>query len=218
MSSDRDLVARALRRDPEGCRALIDCLTPVIRRRVARALARGARHSGRPPQRSDVLDLVQEVFVLLLDRDGRVLRQWDPERGLSLENFVGLVAEREAGAILRSGRRSAWAEEPAPDDKLELRAHTAPEPERIAASRQQLGRTLASLRASLSPRNYGLFEALYIHQQPIEQVAESFGMTPNALYTFRSRLKAEIAKLRDELTPIPAGPSRSVSVGSGGAP
>jgi len=36
----------------------------------------------------DVDDLVQDVFVALLAREGAVLRTWDPERGAKLETFV----------------------------------------------------------------------------------------------------------------------------------
>jgi hypothetical protein len=58
-------------------------------------------------------------------------------RGLSLDNFVGLVAEREAATILRSGRRSAWAETPTADDVLALGPDDL-EPERRLASRTWL--------------------------------------------------------------------------------
>jgi len=41
--------------------------------------------------RQEVADLIQEVFMALFADDARVLRSWQPERGLSLDNFVGLV-------------------------------------------------------------------------------------------------------------------------------
>jgi len=131
----RALVQRALGGEPAAGRELVQQLTPVVQRRVAVAWASCGAPGGRPVTRSDVLDLTQQVLLLLFENGGRVLRSWDPLRGLSLRSFVGLVAEREAVTILRTGRRSAWAETPSSDDILE-RAEESPEAEgRLSARR-----------------------------------------------------------------------------------
>jgi hypothetical protein len=88
--ADADLVRRAVDGEAAARHALVLRLGPVVQR-------------GRGVERSEVLDLTQQILLLLFDRDSRVLRSWDPGRGLALANFVGLV-EREARAILRSGR------------------------------------------------------------------------------------------------------------------
>lgn len=203
MKSDQELVDAALKRDPEACRELIALLTPVIRHRVARVFTRRAAQRGRAVERSEVLDLIQEIFVLLLDRDGRVLRAWDPARGLSLANFVGLVSEREASAFLDSGRRSAWAESPT-DDAFLAQTSSDSEPERGLASRQLLERLVERLRQRLSPRGFALFHALYVQQQEVETVAQRFAISSNALYTFRTRLKSEVQTIRGELGASPS--------------
>ena len=56
----------------------------------------------------DVEDMVQEVLTFMLTKYGCLFHQWDAARGLSLPNFVGLVAERELSKILRSPRRRPW--------------------------------------------------------------------------------------------------------------
>lgn len=198
VAQERGLVDRALARDPEACRALIALLTPVIRHRVARVLTRRAARRGRAPERQELLDLIQEIFVVLLDREGRVLRAWEPSRGLSLSNFVGLVAEREASAFLDSGRRSAWAESPT-DDAFLAQTPQEGEPEQGLASKQLLERLVERLRERLSPRGFALFHALYVQQQEVEAVTQSFAISSNALYTFRTRLKAEVQAIRGEL-------------------
>lgn len=194
-SADRELVEGAARREPAACTALVQRCTPIIRRRVARALQVHGARQGRTVERGDVLDLVQEVFVVLLDRDARVLRSWEPARGLSLDNFVGLVAEREARSIARSGRRSAWAERPTAYDDLSV--HAAPHsPEGELSSRNELAQALCALRERLTPTGYAMFEALFVDESPVEEVAARFATTPNALYTFRSRLRRELVSLR----------------------
>jgi RNA polymerase sigma-70 factor (ECF subfamily) len=196
-AKDLELVNAALARDATACRALIAQLAPVVRQRVAKMLLQSAGRSGRSPSAADVDDLAHDVFVVLFDCDGRVLKAWDPQRGLSLRNFVGLVAQREASAILRSGRRSAWAEDPTHEDvQLGVEAHT---PERQVAAREELGFVLERLRERLSPRGLLLFEALFSDHQAVEQVCARFGMTPNAVYSFRSRLQNLVAQIQAEL-------------------
>lgn len=194
---DTELVSAALARDPEACRTLIALLAPVVRQRVAKLLLLHAGRSGRNPRPADVDDLAHDVFLLLFDADGRVLQAWDPQRGLSLRNFVGLVAQREASAILRSGRRSAWAEDPTPDD-VQIYVERQ-NPEREVAAREELSLLLERLRERLSPRGLLLFEALFSDHQAVEQVCERFSMTPNAVYSFRNRLQNLVSQIQAEL-------------------
>jgi RNA polymerase sigma-70 factor (ECF subfamily) len=118
---------RALRGDRASLRVLVGELTPVIQARVARVLLRSAtgRQAGRAV-RQEVEDMTQEVFVSLLEDGGKALRSWAPERGASLKNFVGLLAERQAMSILRSGRRSPW-----PRELAEVPGDDAPSPVRL---------------------------------------------------------------------------------------
>src|SRR5687767_4627167 len=127
---DVDLVEQALARRPEAARRLVDLLCPVVQARVARVLQRAGRASGRNT-RQEVDDMTQEVFATLFDDGGKALRAWQPDRGLSLQNFVGLIAERTAVSILRSGRRSPWTEDPTLSTDLDGRGGAAPavEPE-----------------------------------------------------------------------------------------
>jgi DNA-directed RNA polymerase specialized sigma24 family protein len=206
VSPDQALVSRAVQRDAAACRELMQRCSPVIRQRVGRVLRAFEARRGRATTRGDVLDLMQEIFVLLLDRDARVLRAWDVTRGLSLDNFVGLVAEREARSILLSGKRSAWAERPT--EALTLAEHLHDDDvERDVATREQLGHVLAVLQKTLSPAHLALFEALFVHERSIEEVAAEFDTTPNALYTFRSRLRRELAELSNGASLVCSGDS-----------
>jgi RNA polymerase sigma-70 factor (ECF subfamily) len=199
-----ELRVRALAGDAAALRALLVALTPIVQHRVARVLRR--RGDGASPE-SRAIDLLQDVLVVLLDREGRVLRSWDAAGGLSLPNFVGLVAEREAHSILRSGRRSAWAEEPT--DEVWL-AHVVDEHGgdscRTVAARELLGLVLEGLHTRLSPRGYAIFEAIFLDERTPDEVMRSFGLSSNALATFRSRVRKTAAELLDALG---AGPSRA---------
>jgi RNA polymerase sigma-70 factor (ECF subfamily) len=178
---------QALAGDEAALALLVQRLTPVVQARAARVLLRAGRGAG-PRLRQELKDLVQEVFVALFEGGGRILSTWDPARGLSLENFVGLVAERQVLSILRSGRRDPWRLDPTQDDELD---GPSPElgPEAAAISKQALEQLLDRLRASLSPLGFHLFELLYLHERSVSEVEQATGLSSAAVYAWRSRLR-----------------------------
>ncbi|HEV2844585.1 MAG TPA: sigma-70 family RNA polymerase sigma factor [Thermoanaerobaculia bacterium] len=196
----QDEVARALAGDEPALTGLIRKLTPVIQSRVARGLLlrRTGAAAGRNI-RQEVEDLTQEIFLVLFADGGKVLRSWTPERGLSLLNFAGLVAERQTASILRSGKRSPWKEDPTlPEDFPQ----TSPEsgPEEIAASREQLKLLLDRLTEELSPLGRRLFDLLFLRELPPEEVVRETGMSPDAIYAWRSRLRRLASRLLLEMS------------------
>ena len=148
--------------------------------------------------REDVFDLTQEVFRLLFDRDARVLRAWDPRKGASLRNYVGLVAQREAGHILRSGRRSGWAETPtAPDD---FDVASMPTQEQKVGSRQTLELLFGRLEDRLSTKGMLIFRALFVEQRTVAEVGFDFDLSADAVYAWRSRLNKVVKSIASEIS------------------
>lgn len=194
------LLEQALSGRPESVRQLVDLLSPVVQARVARMLLRRRPPSGAPRDaRQEIEDLCQEVFVALFAQDGRALRAWRPDGGLSLQNFVGLLAERQVSSILRSGRRSPWTEDPHEAEALEGLAEDSASPEPRLESRELLEALLDRLRESLSPRGLELFHRLVVRQEDVERVCAATGMTREAVYAWRSRLSKLVRKLASEL-------------------
>ncbi len=198
---DRDLydeVQRALAGEAGALERLVALLTPVIQARVARTLLlrRRGGAEGRDV-RQEVEDLSQEVFLLLFADGARVLRSWQPERGLALANFVGLVAERCAASVLRSGRRSPWKEDPTLAEDLDS---AAPEsgPEEITASREELRLLLHRLTEELSPLGRHLFDLLFVRELSVPEVVAATGLKPDAVYAWRSRLRRLARRLLAE--------------------
>jgi DNA-directed RNA polymerase specialized sigma24 family protein len=204
------LVAKAISGDADASRTLVRDLAPIIQARVARALVRRRGGSGRDV-RQEVEDITQEIFVALFSDEGRVLRAWDPARGLSLANFVGLVAEREAASILRSGRRSPWTDSPSEMQEIEDAAPPAPALEASLASRELLGRLVERVRESLSPRGLELFFRLIVDEEPVESVCATTQMTPDAVYAWRSRLAKLVRTLATELSDPASAPRTPIA-------
>jgi RNA polymerase sigma factor (sigma-70 family) len=203
MSSEdmADLVRRALAGDQTALTRLVAVLTPVIQARAARTLlARRFRLAGGRDVRQEVEDLSQEVFLALFSRDAHVLRDWQAERGLSLENFVGLVAERQVLSFLRSGRRNPWKEDSSfTAEELEVETPESG-PEEAAASREHLVLLLDRLREELSPLGRRLFELLFVQERSLNEVRDASGLSADAVYAWRSRLRRLAQKLRGEMS------------------
>lgn len=186
------LVAQALAGHPSSVRALIDHLAPVVSKRVAAVLW---QRTHRRDVGQEVADMAQEVLLSLFEANGRALRAWDPERGLSLERFVGLLAHHQVISILRRGRTSPWREEPTDSDDIERVSVGVITPEAIVGSRERLAHLLDDLRENLSPRGLELFQRLIVDGEAIDEVAAATGLTRDALYQWKSRILRLIRQL-----------------------
>lgn len=198
----RDDVDRALSEGGAALSRLVSALTPIIQARVARSLLlrRSGLAAGRDV-RQEVEDLTQEVFLILFAEGGKVLLDWAPERGLSLPNFVGLVAERRCASILRSGKRSPWKEDPTLDEDLDETDDSDPEAE--TASRMTLRKLLRRLTEELSPLGRQLFELLFLRELSVAEVSRQTQMSADAVYAWRSRLRRLARRLRREMSEQP---------------
>lgn len=193
----REDVQRALESDRNALTKLVNELIPVIRVEVGVALLRRARSRGRDP-RQDLDDFSQSILLYLLNNDGKLLRQWDPERGRSLASFVRLIARQRVSRTLQGHKGNPWSDEPtelADFEKL------SPEPTRddqILESRDQLRVLMEQLRARLSERGLLLFQMIYVEQRSIAEVAKTVGMSRGALDAWNSRTRKLARKLARE--------------------
>ena len=185
--------------DEEAMRTIVLGITPIVQLRVAKALIR-RRHLARGRSlRADVEDLVQEVFAALFTKDGKALRAWDPDKGLRFTRFVGFLAEREVGMVMRRHRRNPWTEEPTEDTTMHAIRDASRSQEAQTESRELLYLIAERLKERLSPQGRIYFERLYIDEQTIQDVAKAHGTTPGALYTWRNRLLKLVKEVEQQL-------------------
>jgi RNA polymerase sigma-70 factor (ECF subfamily) len=194
----RALIRRAVAGERDAVRALVDAISPIIQARAARVLLRRHGAAGRDV-RQEILDLSQHVFLTLFADEGRFLLQWDPERGASLENYVGLAAEREIASILRSRRRNPWSDDPTEAEILEANVEPRPSPELQVVSRDLLARVLERLEDRLSARGLELFHWIVLDGRSVEEVCALGNLTPDAVYAWRSRLGRQLREIAAEL-------------------
>jgi RNA polymerase sigma factor (sigma-70 family) len=203
-----ELVERALRSEPEAVGALVDLLLPAVRRVAERVIRRSTRITGRGLQLS-VDDLVQDCFELLFDDAGRVLRSWEPGRGLALVRFVELISERHLVTLLKTGKRNPWREDPTMDEAMDLMTTSLQDPEMSFASKEVLERLLDRIRMTLSPVGMELFEALFVHEQTPAEIGKRLGMSNDAIYAWKHRFKKLVTVLLEQPAPATADGGRS---------
>lgn len=195
--ASQDQVRRALGGERAALDELVRELRPVVEARVATALWRRGRAS-----RQELDDLTQEVLMELFTGESRALASWEPERGLTLPAFVGLVTQRLVASVLRSRRRSPVTYDIVDPGALDATAGPGvaqPSPEAPAAARELLRLLLDALHEQLSPKGLEMFYRLYVWEQQPELVARETGSKLDAIYQWRTRLKKEVAELESKL-------------------
>ena len=195
---DAAAVRAALEGDSAALHELVEVMTPIVHSRVARSLGRRRETRGRDI-RPDIADFTQEVFVALFTDDAKALRSWNPTRGLSFINFVGLLAQRRVATLLRVRKRNTWYDEPLRDSEPPMAAANDSGSEASAVSRELLGRLLDRLETMLSPRGLDLFQRLYMDEQSVEEVCAQTGLNPNAVHQWRRRLGIAARRALEEL-------------------
>ena len=103
-----------------------------------------------------------------------------------------LIARRHVAGVVRSKRRNPYAEHPLPGETLDLRCGDGPGLEHRIEARERLDHMLEHVRQRLDERGLLLFELLYVQERSIEDACAATGMTRDAVYAWRSRLKRQL--------------------------
>jgi len=192
---DPQLVHKALQGHPIALRAILEAIGPAVQVSVADTLRRRIPAAAYSRARHEVEDLTQEVLLALFANDGKRLRTWDPERGLSLPGYVKLVARHLVLSFLRKRERRVWEDEPVNDVEPDAQ-HPGASPERIAEQKELSGAVLAAVEAELTLEGRKMFQLLIVEGRSVDEVCQATKMTSNAVHIWRSRL----AQRADEAT------------------
>lgn len=194
-------IACARQGDRAAIEALVVFLTPSIKNAIARRL-RAAVAIGKVAslqQQRD--DLAQETLLAFFSNDAALLQRWDPERGLKLERYAALIADRRTISFLRGLKPTEHAT-PLDDEQGQDflgGVEPSPSPQRWLESHQTLQLLLAGLSERLSPLGRQLFDLLYVRDLSVEQISRETGMTADAIYAWRSRLRRQMRSILQQL-------------------
>ncbi|MCA9651702.1 MAG: sigma-70 family RNA polymerase sigma factor [Myxococcales bacterium] len=138
-----------------------------------------------PP--SMVEDLVHEILAYLFRRNGAVLRSWDPQRA-SFRGYLGMIASRFVRR--RLGNRLVIISL----GDIGLAEVDDADIDDLLAYRAALEEILAWLDARNGDHDRERFNALFIDGRSAADIAAGEGVTADAIYTWKSRLRGRIAK------------------------
>jgi len=180
---------RALR-DPKHVREV----SRLVRRSVVRLL-----HRGRPPRGCEVDDLTQHVLAHLFAHEARALASWQDSRGVSYPSYVWMVAERTAISLLRRRDHNPREEYSADPVDLDQRPAQARDSEDGFACRDHSRALVERLDRELSPTGQKVLRALYAEDLSIEEASRTLGVSADALYTWRSRIRKRAEVISREM-------------------
>jgi len=192
---DADIIHQALWGDPpQSGRAFVQIYEHYgerVRFAVAKAALRW-RHIHR------IDELRQEVWCRLLDRDRKLLRYYEPERG-PFGTFLCRLAYQQGRAAARvdrrqeaGGKREAYLEDEVEDEQAE--AFVAE-----LAQRELYRKVLARAKAEVDTIDGVVLREVYLAGRSIADVASEYGVTADRLYKRNERLKKKLEAWGEEL-------------------
>ncbi len=187
-----ELVRRVLARDSEAMSRFVGYVLPVVHTRVAKALLADPYGNARNRDiRHEIEDMTQEVMAWLFEGEGKVLAAWSPHKGLSLKNFVGLVARRRVTALLVARKSNPWYDQPV-DDQILGRSlgPFMPNVEGAVAAKQAWSAALRRTDDEVSVMGSRLLALFFGKGCSNADVRAETGLSEAAVYKWRSRLGA----------------------------
>jgi len=102
---DTELVKRCIRREPGAWVEFVDRFKGTVQALARRYL----KLNGHLPDEPEIEDIVQEVFLAIIRRDFRLLRNYDPT--FTVKTYLGVIARTEVHRLLRRKRPMVGTEE-----------------------------------------------------------------------------------------------------------
>ena len=147
-------------------------------------------------QDEDLDDLHNTVFMRLLERRCRRLRQYKGKNGCSLASWIRMITVRTVIDHLRQTADALAQPSRVSDDALLLLRSDAPEPWQLL-DRQQQGDIVRSAMNLLLPRDRLFLKLHCLEGLPLREVAGIMNVSENNAYSLKhraiKRLKAAIA-------------------------
>ena len=195
MSSDtesRSLIRKTLAGERKATQELERRLSPVICARIRRRLS--PFEAG---EEDRVADLAQSVWVVLFENQADLLRRYDPSRGASLENFVGMITDREIINLHRKQRALKRGGDLTRVSASELldRPSTEASPEQQCLVRELDHRVERLIHAHLSSMELLIWRMKTVDTRRSSEIAHLLHLKPQAVYATVRRIRRLIERM-----------------------
>ncbi|MEO1482348.1 MAG: sigma-70 family RNA polymerase sigma factor [Myxococcota bacterium] len=183
------LLSRALDGDRRAALELVRRLTPTLRARVRRFLARlGPRRASR----FDLEDLVQDIWCDILKGQAAALRSFNPERNPSLDYFVLMLADRRLSHIydaeFRTEKRRVAREAVAMAD-ADVYASSGADPAEGLEDKELRSTLDQYLAERLPDQGLVICRMLYADHASPERIALALGVSKQVVYNWQHKIR-----------------------------
>jgi RNA polymerase sigma-70 factor (ECF subfamily) len=161
---DTELLARCIRREPGAWVEFVDRFKGTVQAIARRYL----NLNGYVPDEPEIEDVVQEVFVAIIRRDFRLLRNYDPT--FTVKTYLGVITRTEVHRALRRRRPL-----PAPAEDLEAASGSAPPSSDGAADAEQKEALLRALD-DLPPRDAEILRLRFLREMDYRAIATTLAI------------------------------------------
>lgn len=158
---------------------------PAIRARVLRITR------GRPTAAIDPEDMVQAVWERLFAHDARRLCAFDPDRGVSLEGFVSMIAGQAVAEIIEAQTAQKRRAPGGTTDIDDARGVAAggPDADDRVAQRGTLDALWQHLEATLPPQGALVLRLLFVDRVEPAEIARLTGMKRATVDSWKFKIK-----------------------------
>ncbi len=182
---DAKLVEAALIGDRVAKNTLVEKLSPVISNCIRRLNIRNTTHL------YEAHDFVQEIWARLFVDNGRLLKQYDSSRGVSLKSYISMVIKRE----IRNQIQKERALKRGMDVTVNLEETLDPQrdeetPEKFLEARELAARLDQQLKGILSDRGMDVLHKSFLKGTEPSEIAKELNVSVQVVYNWMHRIRA----------------------------
>lgn len=181
--ADQALVESLLAEEPGAWDLFVERyagLTASVVRRILRTRARSA-------EPADIDDVTENVFVMLLERDGELLKRYDANHKLSA--YVAVIARTAAHRHLRSQKAKADLPDEMWGDAI---ADSGQETASAETAGLELKGALLETLGELSERDQRILKLFYFDGRDYQAIARMMGLSVNSVGAALTRARSKL--------------------------
>lgn len=179
---DSELVKRCIRREPGAWVEFVDRFKGTVQALARRYL----KLNGHLPDEPELEDIVQEVFLAVIRRDFRLLRNYDAT--YTVKTYLGVITRTEVHRLLRRRRPLAST-----DEELEVAGPTVPSSSDGAADAEEKEVLLRALD-ELPQRDAEILKLRFLREMDYREIAGALNIPETSVGQTLFRAKQRLVE------------------------
>jgi len=147
--------------------------------------------------REEINDLHNDIFVSIMDKNGRKLRQYEGKNGCLVAKWDRIIAVRATIDFLKKRRHMLSLSDEKAEKEAEKKSASDATPLKVL-EREEQRNIVKELLEDLSPKDQLFMRLLYYEETSPREIAKILNSTPNAVYSrgnyLREKLKESLKK------------------------